>query len=55
MSHQNVLLFIDDVDPVRIRQASMNLAIRSQAAILNEKQVDPELGLDALQEPSLMP
>lgn len=45
---KNVLLWIESIDPVRIRQASMDLAIRSQAAILNEKQVDPELGLPAI-------
>jgi len=41
---KNVLLWIESVDAVKIRQASMSLAIRSQAAILNEKSVDPNLG-----------
>lgn len=45
---KNVLLWIESVDPLKIRKASMNLAIRSQAAILNEKHVDPELGLPAI-------
>jgi len=44
----NILLWIESIDPVKIRQASMTLAIRSQAAVLNEKQVDPELGLMAV-------
>lgn len=42
---QNILLWIESVDPVRVRKASMSHSIRSQAAILNEKGVDPELGL----------
>jgi phenylalanyl-tRNA synthetase beta chain len=45
---QNVLLWIESVDAVRIRQASMNLNLRSQAAILNEKHVDPVLGKTAI-------
>ena len=45
---KNVLLWIESIEPQRIRRASMGLEIRSQAAILNEKGVDPELGLIAL-------
>jgi len=45
---KNVLLWIESIDPQRIRRASMGLEIRSQAAILNEKGVDPELGLFAI-------
>ena len=45
---KSILLWIESVDPVKIRQTSMNHAIRTQAATLNEKSVDPELGLDAL-------
>ncbi|MCH7641186.1 phenylalanine--tRNA ligase subunit beta [Patescibacteria group bacterium] len=45
---KNVLLWIESIDPVKIRSASMGLNIRSQAAILNEKQVDPELGRPAI-------
>ena len=45
---KNLLLWIESVDPIRIRNASMGLNIRSQAAILNEKAVDPELGLTAI-------
>jgi len=45
---KNVLLWIESIDPTRIRRASMTLGIRSQAAILNEKGVDAELGLPAI-------
>ena len=45
---KNVLLWIESIDPTRIRRASMGLDIRTQAAILNEKQVDPELGMPAI-------
>lgn len=45
---KNVLLWIESIDPVSIRRASMELGIRTQAAILNEKQVDSELGLLAI-------
>lgn len=45
---RNVLVWIESINPGRIRSASMGLAIRSQAAILNEKRVDPELGLPAI-------
>ncbi|OGM30205.1 phenylalanine--tRNA ligase subunit beta [Candidatus Woesebacteria bacterium RIFCSPHIGHO2_01_FULL_44_10] len=45
---KNLLLWIEAVDPAKIRQASMGLAIRSQAAVLNEKSVDPQLGLTAI-------
>lgn len=46
---KNVLLFVDNNDSVRIRQASMAHGIRSDAAVLNEKGVDPELSLRALE------
>lgn len=39
---KRILLFVDNNDPVRIRRASMNLGIRTDSAILNEKGVDPE-------------
>jgi phenylalanyl-tRNA synthetase beta chain len=45
---RNVLLWIESVDAVKIRQTSMTHAIRSQAAVLNEKNVDPELAIPAL-------
>lgn len=45
---KNCLLFIENSDQVRIRRTSMGLAIRSQAAVINEKHPDPELGLVAM-------
>lgn len=47
-STKNILLWIESVDPAKIRKASMGLNIRSQAAVLNEKHVDPELGLPTI-------
>ncbi len=41
---KNVLFFIDNNDPATIRKTSMRLAIRTHAATLNEKWIDPELG-----------
>lgn len=43
-----VLLWIESVDAKKIRFASMSHAIRSQAAVLNEKHVDPTLGREAI-------
>lgn len=40
---KNILFFIDNNDPNKIRNTSMNLAIRTYAAMLNEKGVDPNL------------
>ncbi|RJR30401.1 phenylalanine--tRNA ligase subunit beta [Candidatus Microgenomates bacterium] len=45
---KTVLFFLDNIDPTRIRQTSMGLGIRTNAAILNEKGVDPELAEIAL-------
>lgn len=45
---KKILFFIDNNDPRHIRNASMNLGIRSEAAILNEKNIDPETSYDAL-------
>jgi phenylalanyl-tRNA synthetase beta chain len=45
---KNVLLWIENADPQKIRYASMGLAIRSQAAVLNEKGPDRELALQTL-------
>jgi phenylalanyl-tRNA synthetase beta chain len=47
-STKRILFFIDNNDPVKIRRTSMTLAIRTVAATLNEKGVDPELGKLAL-------
>ncbi len=45
---KRILFFLDNNDPIRIRKTSMGLSIRSEAAVLNEKGVDPELAWDAL-------
>lgn len=45
---KNVLLFIENSDPAKIRFASMTHAIRTQAAVINEKDPDPELALVAM-------
>lgn len=45
---QRVLLFVDNNDHHKIRKASMNLGIRTEAAVLNEKGIDPELAINAL-------
>lgn len=47
---KNILYFSESTDPTRIRYASMGLGIRSQAAILNEKNVSPELMVLAIRE-----
>jgi phenylalanyl-tRNA synthetase beta chain len=46
----NVLFWIESIDARKIRQASMNLQVRTQAAILNEKHVDPELAPSAINQ-----
>lgn len=45
---KKILYFIDNNEPGHIRNASMNLAIRTEAAAINEKGIDPELAMDAL-------
>jgi len=45
---KNVLFFIDNNDPKLIRKTSMELGIRTNAASLNEKGVDPELAQEAM-------
>jgi len=45
---KRVLFFLDSVDPKKIRRSSMALGIRTIAATLNEKGVDPELAKTAL-------
>lgn len=43
-----VLLISEHIDPVRIRKASLSLEIRTDAAVLNEKNVDEEMIPSAL-------
>lgn len=47
-STKNIVFFINNNDEVQIRKTSMTLAIRTVAATLNEKGVDPELAKNAL-------
>lgn len=45
---KRVFFFVDNNDPSRIRNTSMTLAIRTMAAAINEKGVDPELAETAI-------
>jgi phenylalanyl-tRNA synthetase beta chain len=45
---KRILFFVNNNDPHRVRRTSMNLGIRTEAAVLNEKGIDPELAMDAL-------
>lgn len=44
---KRILFFLDNNEPRHIREASMNLGIRTEAAVLNEKGVDPNLATEA--------
>jgi len=45
---KRILYFIDNNEPYHIRNASMGLSIRTEAAALNEKGVDANLAMDAI-------
>jgi phenylalanyl-tRNA synthetase beta chain len=45
---KRILFFIDNVEPSHIRKTSMEYGIRTEAAILNEKGINPETALEAL-------
>lgn len=45
---KKILFFLDNNEPKHIRNTSMALGIRTEAAVLNEKYVDPNLAIDAL-------
>lgn len=45
---KRILFFIEAVEPTRIRKASMEYGIRTEAAVLNEKGLNPEYIPDAL-------
>ena len=47
---KNVLLFIQNYNPLFVRKTSMNLSQRSEAAAIFEKSPDPELVMPALLE-----
>lgn len=40
---KRIMFFLDNLNPRLIRKTSMNLGIRTEAAIINEKGIDPEL------------
>lgn len=40
---KRILFFLDNNNPLNIRKTSMSLGIRTEAAIINEKGIDPEL------------
>ncbi len=43
IKQKKLVLFFDNNNPKRIRKTSNGLGIRTEAAVLNEKNVDPEL------------
>lgn len=45
---KRVLFFIDSVEPTHIRKTSMEYGIRTEAAVLNEKGLNPEHAQDAM-------
>lgn len=45
---KRIVLFIDNMNVQKIRKTSMTLGIRTDAAQMNEKGIDPELAMDAL-------
>ncbi len=45
---KRILFFIDNVEPTRLRKTSMETGIRTEAVILNEKGINPEIASDAL-------
>ena len=46
---RKIVLFFDNNNPKKIRKTSMGLGIRTEAAVLNEKNVDPELITSTMQ------
>ena len=47
-STKRILFFIDNVEPTHLRKTSMEHGIRTEAVILNEKGINPELATEAL-------
>ncbi len=45
---KRVILFTENNNPIKIRKTSMNLGIRTLAAVINEKGVDPTLTIKAI-------
>lgn len=45
---KRIIYFINNIDPQKIRETSMRHGIRTEAAQLNEKSIDPETAYEAL-------
>lgn len=45
---KRIVYFINNIDPQKVRETSMRHGIRTEAAQLNEKSIDPEAAYDAL-------
>lgn len=45
---KRIVLFLDNNNPHLLRKTSMSLGIRTEAAVLNEKGIDPELMMPAI-------
>ena len=45
---RRIVLFLDNVNHNLLRKSSMNLGIRTEAAVLNEKGIDPELMMESM-------
>jgi phenylalanyl-tRNA synthetase beta chain len=45
---KRILFFLDNNNPLNIRKTSMSLGIRTEAAIINEKGIDPQATMDTL-------
>ncbi len=45
---KRIIFFINNNDPHRIRKTSMTNGIRTEAAVVNEKGIDPEIAINAL-------
>lgn len=45
---KRILFFTNNIDPHHVRRTSMSLGIRTEAAVINEKEIDTELTKNAL-------
>lgn len=45
---KRILFFVNNTEPTHVRKTSMHLGIRTDAAVINEKGIDPEQAMDAL-------
>ncbi|MEK7521399.1 MAG: phenylalanine--tRNA ligase subunit beta [Patescibacteria group bacterium] len=45
---KRVIFFVDNIHSATLRKTSMSLAIRTQSSAVNEKGIDPELGMTAI-------